>query len=125
MTIWMWIRCDSVISELKLGMKIIMKMKPIFDPLEQDRRTNMIERTYIYLMIIGVASEFQKRGYGTKLMEALIQESEDSKKPLYLETASERNIVMYEKLGFKLLNKMIHPIINLPQWELMRELKTT
>jgi ribosomal protein S18 acetylase RimI-like enzyme len=125
MTIWRGIRSGAMISGMKLGMKTIMKMKPIFEPLEADRRANMKGRVYIYLMIIGVAMEFQRQGFGGKLLRVLLQESEYTETPLYLETATERNVRMYERLDFKVLKKMIHPIINLPQWEMVREPRTT
>jgi ribosomal protein S18 acetylase RimI-like enzyme len=72
-------------------------------------------------MIIGVAAEFQSQGFGAKLLRALIQESEYGKTPLYVETSTERNVGMYERFGFKALNKMTHPIIDLPQWEMVRK----
>jgi ribosomal protein S18 acetylase RimI-like enzyme len=121
MTLWRGIRSGSMISGMKLGMKTIMKMKPIFGPLEAERRENMKGRDYIYLMIIGVGPEFQGQGFGKTLLGALVQESDFTGTPLYLETATERNVMMYEKLGFKVLNRMVHPIINVPQWEMVRE----
>jgi ribosomal protein S18 acetylase RimI-like enzyme len=124
MTMWRGIRSGSIISGMKLGMKAIMKMKPIFEPLEADRRAHMKGRVYIYLMIIGVASESQGQGLGGKLLRAIIQESEYSERPLYVETSKEQNIDMYERFGFKVLNKMTHPIIDLPQWEMVREPRT-
>jgi len=123
MTLWRGFRSGSIFSGMKLGMKTIMQMKPIFEPLEADRRANMAGRAYVYLMIIGVAPEFQSRGLGGKLLRAIIQESESAGTPLYLETATVRNVGMYKRFGFKILNKMIHPIIDLPQWELLREPK--
>jgi len=78
-------------------------------------------RVYIYLMIIGVASEFQGQGFGGKLLGALIEESEQIGTPLYLETTTETNVRMYERLGFRLLNQIILPVVNLPQWEMVRE----
>jgi len=41
--------------------------------------------------------------------------------PLYLETTTEKNIFMYEKMGFRVLNKVIPPGINLPQWGMVRD----
>lgn len=123
MTVWRGIRSGSFASGMKLGMKTLMKMKPIFEPLEADRRENMKGRVYIYLMIIGVASEFQGQGHGGKLLRALIEESEHVGFPIYIETATMRNVRMYEKFGFKRLGQMTHPIINVPQWELVREAK--
>ena len=57
-------------------------------------------REYIYLIIIGVSPEHQDQGHGGKLLRALIEESNITRIPIYLETATEKNIRMYEKIGF-------------------------
>ena len=41
--------------------------------------------------------------------------------PIYAETQREENVGWYEKLGFKLIKEVTLPIIELPQWELIRE----
>ena len=131
MTIWRLIRSGTFTSGMKMGMemglkitKLSLKMIPIFEPLEADRKINMKGRSYLYLMVIGVAPQFQGQGFGGKLLGKLIEESEKARLPIYLETSTERNVRMYERLGFKPIKQEILPIINLPQWELIREPKT-
>ena len=127
MTIWRMVRSGSIISGMKMGMTMArhaQKMRFVFEPLEADRKANMKGRSYVYLMIIGVASEFQGQGFGGKLLGALIEESEHVGVPVYLETETERNVRMYERLGFRLLNQITLPVINLPMWEMVREPKT-
>ena len=41
----------------EMGARIARKMKPIFEPFQKDRKKNMKGKPYIYLYIIGVASE--------------------------------------------------------------------
>jgi ribosomal protein S18 acetylase RimI-like enzyme len=123
MTFWRAIRSGSFSSVMKMGMRRALKMKSIFEPLEADRKANMKGRVYVYLMIIGVASEFQGQGFGGTLLGALIEESEQIGTPLYVETTTERNIRMYERRGFKVLNQITLPIIHLPQWGMVREPK--
>ena len=109
-----------------MGMKMVrhtLEMKPIFEPLEADRKANMKGRVYIYLIIVGVASKFQGQGFGGKLLGALIEKSEQIGIPLYTETTTARNIRMYKRLGFSVLNQITLPIINLPQWGMVREPK--
>jgi ribosomal protein S18 acetylase RimI-like enzyme len=81
-------------------------------------------RTYLYLMVLGVATEFQGQGFGGKLLRALIEKSEQAGVPIYVETETERNVKMYERFGFRVLKQITLPIINLPQWEMVREPRT-
>jgi GNAT superfamily N-acetyltransferase len=64
------------------------------------------------------------QGFGGKLLRALVEESKQVGTPLYLEATTERNVRMYERLGFRLLNQIILPVINLPLWEMVREPRT-
>ena len=125
MTIWRGIRSGSIKSSLRMdirtGARLAGKMIPIFSPLEADRKENMRGRSYIYLIIIGVASEYQGQGFGGKLLKALTEKCDQVGTPLYTETTTERNVAMFEKLGFRALKKITLPIINLPQWEILRK----
>jgi ribosomal protein S18 acetylase RimI-like enzyme len=123
-TIWRFIRSGAIFSGLKAMSsctKLAQKQARIFKPLEVDREATMKGRAYIYLMVIGVASVFQGQGFGRKLLEALIGESEQAGIPIYTETQTENNVRFYERLGFRQIKKIILPIINLPHWELIRE----
>lgn len=121
MTFLRSIRSGSFLSGLKLGGKNLKKMMPIFTPLEEARKECMKGREYLYLMILGVDPEYQGRGHGKKLISALLAEADERKLSIYLETSTEKNVVMYEKHGFKVIGKVIHPVINLPQWQMLRD----
>jgi GNAT superfamily N-acetyltransferase len=74
-----------------MGKKMInkmMEMKPIFEPLETARKTTMKGRKYIYLVIIGVTSDLQGKGFGKKILNALIEESEKLGLPIYLRNSN-------------------------------------
>ncbi len=124
MTIWRMIRSGSLFSGMKTGMKLTRSLMKAFKLVEEDRKANMRKRQHIYLMIVGVASKFQGQGLGRKLLKELIKESEEIKNPIYVETTNERTVEFYEKLGFKTIKKILLPIVNLPQWEMIREPKT-
>lgn len=124
MTVWRMIWSGASGSGVKMGIRMAMralKMAAVFEPLEADRRANMKGRAYIYLMIIGVASQHQGQGLGGKLLRALFEKSERAGIPLYLETETERNARMYERLGFRLINQISLPVLALPVWEMVRE----
>lgn len=68
--------------------------------------------------VIAVAPAYQGQGFGGKLLRALIEKSERTGTPLYLETES--NVRMYEHLGFTVVKEIVLPIVNLPMWEMTR-----
>jgi ribosomal protein S18 acetylase RimI-like enzyme len=127
MTIWRLIRSGAIISGMKamrMCTKLAWEKGRIFEPLQADRKANMKGRSFVYLMIIGVASAFQGQGFGGKLLGALVEESEQVGVPIYVETETERNVRMYERLGFRLLNQITLPVLDLPMWEMAREPRT-
>lgn len=121
MTAWRMLRSGAIWAGMKTGMKLAMKMKTVFDPMLADRKKNMKGRDYLYLLIIGVAQEHQGRGLGKKLLQNLFDRSKSTNAPVYLETETEGNAAMYEKLGFQVIQKITLPIIGLPMWEMVRE----
>lgn len=121
MTPWRIIRSGLAISTKRVGMKTMLLMKPIFEPLEKARRHHMKGKNYSYLMTLGVAPQFQGKGSGAKLLRAVIEDCDHEGLPVYLETATEKNIEMYKRFGFRVLDKVDLPVINIPQWCMVRE----
>ena len=124
MTIWRLVQSGAIISGMKAMRactKLAQKQGRIFGPLQAARKANMKGREYIYLFMVGVTAELQGQGFGSKLLRALIEESEEAGIPIYTETQTERNVRFYERLGFKQLGQITLPIIDLRQWELIRE----
>ena len=103
-----------------MGFKAAQKMGQIFKPTQENRHKNMKDRAYIYILIVGVNPEYQKQGFGSKLLTALFEKSDKTNIPIYLETQTESNVKMYEKYGFKILKEINLPILNLPMWEMKR-----
>ena len=123
MTIWRLIQSGAIVSGLgamRVCTKLVQQQVRILGPLEADRKANMKGRAYIYLMIIGVATQFQGQGLGGKLLRAVIEKGEQMELPIYVETETEKNIRMYENLGFRQIKQVTLPIVDLPQWELIR-----
>jgi ribosomal protein S18 acetylase RimI-like enzyme len=124
MPIWRLIRSGAIWSGLKMAVQLYSKLGPVFKPIEHDRKENMKGHPFIYLPALGVASGFQGIGFGSKLLGALIAESEKTRLPLYLETESEGNVRWYERFGFESIKQINLPVINLPMWEMVRKPKT-
>ena len=121
MTWWRAMRSGTMSVGMRMGLKAAMKMGTIFKPVAEDRRENMSGCAFLYVLVIGVATELQGKGFGRKLIDAAIGKSEREGRPLYLETETEENVKMYEHFGFELLKKIRLPILGLPMWEMARK----
>ncbi len=121
MTMWRMIRSGSFRYGSKMGMKATIEMAKTFRPIEKDRKENMKNTSYIYILIIGVKQEYQKKGFGGKILQVIFEEADKTNTPIYLETNTPQNVKMYEKYGFKVLNEIILPRLDLPMWEMERD----
>jgi len=121
MTFLSLLRSGAMKTGRKMGLKASLKMAKIFMPVEKDRKKNMKDTAYNYIVIIGVNPEYQKQGFGGKLLTALFEKSDKINIPIYVETSTESNVKMYENYGFKILKEINVPILDLPMWEMKRE----
>lgn len=112
----------SMGSFLRAGNIVNFKdMMTIFEPLAKAKEEHMKGVEHLYVMILGVARQHQGKGHGGRLMRAIMEESRKMNLPIYLETSTEKNVAMYEYYGFRQMGKVMHPIIDMPQWCLVRE----
>ena len=123
MTVWRMIRSGVMGAAMRIGLNAVKKMGPILKPMAEDRHEHMAGCTFLYISIVGVATLLQGKGFGRKLIGAAIEKSKREGLQLYLETATEENVKMYEHFGFRLLKRITLPIVDLPVWEMVRELK--
>jgi ribosomal protein S18 acetylase RimI-like enzyme len=109
-----------------LSMKIsneAKKMKVLSDAIEEAKKSLHLD-PYIHLLIMGVSKDYQGKGFGGKLIRAIIEQAESEKKPIYLETQKEENVTLYEKYGFSVKKKIVLPKpLNLPMWLMLRDAK--
>ena len=107
-----------------LSMKIskeAKKMEVLSNAVEEAKKSLNLG-TYIHLLIMGVSTEFQGKGFGGKMLRALIEKAETERTPIYLETQKEENVNFYEKYGFSVKKKIILPEpLNLPMWLMVRD----
>ncbi|MDX1358297.1 MAG: GNAT family N-acetyltransferase [Clostridia bacterium] len=120
MTFKRMLRAGTMRGTRKAGMQPVLRMSPlrIFD---EYRKKHMKGKDFIYVMIVGIDPKLQRQGFGGKLIRHVISESDKSGLPIYLETSTENNVSMYEHLGFNVIDKIMLPKLNLPQWVLLRE----
>ena len=121
MNTWHVIRSGAMGATMRIGLNAVKKMGRVYKPVIEYRREHMAGCTYLYLLIVGVPTELQGKGFGGKLIGAAVEESERKGLPLFVGAGSEENVKMYEHFGFRLLKRITLPIVDLPEWEMVRE----
>jgi len=120
MTVLRLIRSGAFFLSMKIRSEA-EKMKVLSNAVEEAKKSLNLG-PYIHLLIMGVSQEFQGKGFGGKLLRAIIEKAETERKPIYLETQKEENINFYEKYGFSVKKKVILPEpLNLPMWLMVRD----
>jgi GNAT superfamily N-acetyltransferase len=73
-----------------------------------------------YLSIVGVAPGAQGQGAGGRLIRATLAEADQVGAPSFLETFSQRNVNLYERLGFSVVASYEEPITKSQYWIMQR-----
>ncbi len=88
---------------------------------------NMIEKkhpkspSHYYLAVLGVEPEFQGRGFGGALKQPVLTRCDRDGIPAYLESSKRRNVVLYERHGFRVVEELKLPKDGPPLWRMWRE----
>ncbi len=130
MTLWRQLRSGALLTGLRalrlgrgLGLDIMTMMREL-RPVEAARKKNMRGRPFIYLQVLGVATHLQGQGYGRTLIEALLDESERERLPIYTETSLGDAAKVYAHFGFGVIREIMLSAYGVPMWELVREPRT-
>ena len=74
-----------------------------------------------YLATLGVDPAYQGRGYGTKLLDAVLTRTDEAGMPTYLETDKERNLAYYARHRFTLMDTIVPAADGPPTWTMWRD----
>lgn len=76
---------------------------------------------YWLLHIIGVAPDFQGKGYADTLLRPMLVRIDEEQLPCYLDTEDEKNVPLYQHYGFKVLEEATIPRAEITLWAMLRE----
>jgi GNAT superfamily N-acetyltransferase len=86
----------------------------------EERRHHHVPQPHFYLSALGVEPERQGTGTGTALMKPVLERADGDGMPAYLETATARNVLLYERLGFEVVEEMDLPRTDVRGWLMLR-----
>ena len=74
-----------------------------------------------YLANIGIAPEYQGKGFGSKLIKPMLERTAKEGYPVFLETNFEGNVGLYEHLGFEVLDETKILDTEIINWAMIRK----
>jgi ribosomal protein S18 acetylase RimI-like enzyme len=75
---------------------------------------------HFYLSVLGVEPERQGEGIGSSLMRPALELATGAGVPAYLETATGRNVLLYERVGFAVVEELTIPGTDIHGWLMRR-----
>ncbi len=120
MTFWRMLRSGALGCSMRMGMNAGRRMSAL-RVLSRDRAQITAGRHYVYLLVLGVKTAHQGKGLGGSLLRALMEDCDGQGLPIYLETETEENVLLYEHFGFRVVNRIDLAKLHVPMWEMIRE----
>ena len=87
--------------------------------LERRRRVHA-PGPHFYLSALGVEPARQGEGIGSALMRPVLEMATSTRLPAYLETATGRNVLLYERAGFAVVEELTIPGTDIHGWLMLR-----
>ena len=85
------------------------------------RRHHHVQRPHFYLSALGVEPQRQGEGVGSALLQPVLDRCDQRRIPAYLETATARNVLLYERLGFDVVEELTLPRSDVHGWLMVRQ----
>jgi ribosomal protein S18 acetylase RimI-like enzyme len=117
----------SVIASLRMlpsvarlaGWRRLRTVSGAMEHLERRRRRH-VPTPHYYLSALGVEPRRQGEGIGTALLRPVLELADRAGVPAYLETAVARNVLLYERLGFEVVEELVLPRTDVHGWLMRR-----
>ena len=118
-TRWRAIKTGALILPVKVKWKYLTLQNKIYK-FTDNLHKNFAPYPHWYLTLIGVGPNHQGKGFGQQLLSTTINRIDLERKPIYLETNKEKNVEIFKRFGFRILQKIIVPGTEIFHWSLLR-----
>ena len=120
-------RASSVLDSLRMvpalarltGWRRLREVAAATELLEARRRAH-VPGPHWYLSALGVEPDRQRQGIGSALLRIVLDRADSDRTPAYLETATARNVLLYERHGFEMVEELILPRTDVRGWLMLR-----
>lgn len=112
------LRMVPVLARLS-GWRRLREVAATSELLEKRRRTH-VPAPHWYLSALGVDPERQHQGIGSALLSLGLERADAEAMPAYLEAATARSVLLYERHGFEVVEELIIPRTDVRGWLMLR-----
>ena len=123
MTPWRLIRSVPPSVILGLGRGGVTRMRKVGDYVDA-MHARLAPFRHWFLQIVGVDPRFQGKGYAGRLLRPMLSRIDEEGLPCYVDTLVEKNVRLYEHLGFELIDKSEIPGTGLSNWAMLRQARS-
>lgn len=120
MTLWRGIRNGGLSIIFNLGLRSTFRQLSVSD-LMSSRHKRHITSPHWYLYLLGVEPELQGKGYASKLVKAMLDRTDREGLACYLDNTNEKNLTMYQRYGFRVIEEYEIPRTGVKIWGMLKE----
>ena len=120
MTIWGVIRSGGMSLLTKVDRGILKRFQAV-DAAILKTHNRLASFPHWYLALIGVEPVFQGRGYAKTLLEAMLTRIDGEHLPCYLETNTRKNVSIFKRYGFKVVEEFVISDTGIENWAMLRD----
>ena len=102
------------------GPKAMRAMEDIFSEIERHVGALILPENTVYLSSIGVKPSFRGQGAATRLLAPVLKAMEEAGQSVFLQTNAERNVGIYQRFGFEVMERLEAGIVPCPTWFMLR-----
>jgi len=77
------------------------------------------------LQIIGVDPAYQRQGFSSRLVRPILERIDREQMPCFVETNSEKNMIIYQRFGFEVISENTIPGTELTSFAMLRKVHAT
>lgn len=118
-TLWREIRSGRFFILFRAGRKQIARQRA-FGAYAESVRRRCAPFPHLYLQMLGVDPVHQGKGYSSLLLRAMFTRIDKECLPCFLETQVEKNVSLYQHLGFQVVEEGVVPGSNVYSWAMLR-----
>jgi GNAT superfamily N-acetyltransferase len=121
-TFWSKILSGFILFPLFLGPGTVSRQKA-FGEYAASVRKRCAPFPHWYLQLLGVDPAHQGKGYASVLLKPMFDRLSKEGQPCFLETQGEKNVALYEHLGFRVAEMGTVPGSDVKSWAMLRDSK--